>query len=409
MVRLYGSSQHQSLHWEVRGVEELAVVTENPLKELWRNPLAEFSFASVGKKLAKHPVTPCSASWKDDGHDPKTWSGKYTIWEHSVQLKSDKKNHKNPTQPIPKQTSLPKHRLEFPRFVITPCSPEPLLTLGKILCRISQPQSLPCIQAQEFGLALMQRWREILPHWRERSKSFLPQVHSPGDRAASYTSHLSWWLQIYTHGWRGPSAAKFSSSPSLSRAGVRLDPQLRAVLRTIWAECWSWGCRRGCQQKLPFSCATSFYTQQITFLIWTWLNIPYPVRIRKAGWLFAPRRMNASLYCICIISYQLQQVRESTTALLTSGLADSWKLNSTSATGDRKYRESILFTSRFVLNYPSLPPASHRCEEMRNRTGQHLSKQSWLVFLDTKINKLDWLNIPPPRECTLFAGKDKGS
>lgn len=161
--------------------------------------------------------------------------------------------------------------------------------------------------------------------------------------------------------------------------------------------------------KLPFSCATSFHTQQITFLIWTWLNIPYPVRIRKAGWLFAPRRMNASLYCICIISYQLQQVRESTTALLTSGLADSWKLNSTSATGDRKYRESILFTSRFVLNYPSLPPASHRCEEMRNRTGQHLSKQSWLVFLDTKINKLDWLNIPPPRECTLFAGKDKGS
>lgn len=45
---------------------------ENPFRELWQNTLAEFSFASVGKKLAKHPVAPCSVSRKNDDHDPKT-------------------------------------------------------------------------------------------------------------------------------------------------------------------------------------------------------------------------------------------------------------------------------------------------------------------------------------------------
>lgn len=136
-----------------------------------------------------------------------------------------KRTIKKPTQPIPKQTSLPKHRLEFPRFVITPCIPEPLFTLGKILIGISQPQSLPSIQSQEFGLGLMQRKREILLHWRERSKSFLPQVHS-------ITSHGDCKSTVMGF----PPAVRFSSTlrmPSLSSAGVKLNLQGRAVLRSF--------------------------------------------------------------------------------------------------------------------------------------------------------------------------------
>lgn len=36
------------------------MVTENSFRKLWRNPLAEFPFASVGKELAKCPVVHCS-------------------------------------------------------------------------------------------------------------------------------------------------------------------------------------------------------------------------------------------------------------------------------------------------------------------------------------------------------------
>lgn len=126
--------------------------------------------------------------------------------------KAIKRTIKKPTQPIPKHTSLPKHRLEFPRFVITPCSPEPLLTLGKILVGISQPQPLPCIQAQEFGLGLMKRRREILPHWRERSKSVLPQVHSPGGWGSDlHVSPVMVAANLQSWGWRGAPAVKFSS------------------------------------------------------------------------------------------------------------------------------------------------------------------------------------------------------
>lgn len=174
--------------------------------------------------------------------------------------KAIKRTIKKPTQPIPKQTSLPKHRLEFPRFVITPCSPEPLLTLGKILVGISQPQSLPCIQAQEFGLGLMKRRREILPHWRERSKSVLPQVHSPGDGAATYMSHQSWWLQIYSHG-AGEVHLQSNSPPCCAwspatpfqcwgQAGPSVwgsaEAHLTCMLVTLR------GCRSGCQLQAPF-------------------------------------------------------------------------------------------------------------------------------------------------------------
>lgn len=54
----------------------------------------------------------------------------------------------------------------------------------------------------------------------------------------------------------------------------------------------------------------------------------------KAVWLLAPSCM----------SYQLQKVRAIMIALLTLGLADFLKLGSISATGDRKYWQSILFT-----------------------------------------------------------------
>lgn len=205
-----------------------------------------------------------------------------------------KRTIKKPTQPIPKQTSLPKHRLEFPRFVIAPCSPEPLFTLGKILIGISQPRSLPSIQSQEFGLGLMQRKREILLHWRERSKSFLPQVHSILQPSpVTVTANLqSWAFHLQSD---SPPRCACHPFPVLGSSWTFRAGQYWGASDLVLVSLW--GCRSGCTSlvwllfiltKLLFA-----FEHDKTFLIQP---------DNKAGWLFAPRCMNASLYCICIIS-----------------------------------------------------------------------------------------------------------
>lgn len=151
MVRLSGSSQHQSLHWEVREVEELAVVTENPLKELWRNPLAEFLLLQWERSWPSTQLLPVLLAEKMmvtiQKHEVANTPSENTVYSWKVIKRTIKTQpNQSPNKPPCQSTGL-----SFQDLSSLPAAQSPYSLLVKFFVGLVNPSPSPVFKPRNLG------------------------------------------------------------------------------------------------------------------------------------------------------------------------------------------------------------------------------------------------------------------